>query len=110
MPLIAIGPTNRCPVSNPREVFEGECLAGHEGFLDQGLANAMVHVLPEAMLPRCVLVQAALRVLRTHLLEPTTADVIASADLPDSCAAKGLALTVGRQIDNPEINTHDALV
>ena len=64
MPFVAMFVANRYPLSNPAEVFEGECLARYEGFLHQGLANTVIHVLLEAMLPARVLPEAALGVLR----------------------------------------------
>src|SRR5262245_8492384 len=48
MPLVAIGPANRCPLSYPTQVFEGECLAGDEGFVDELLADTVVGVFLKA--------------------------------------------------------------
>src|SRR5262249_44997759 len=47
VPLVTVCASNRCPLSNPRQVFEGECLARDDGFLDQSLADAVVGVFLE---------------------------------------------------------------
>ena len=48
MPLVAMFVSNRYPLPNPAQVFESDCLARYGGFLDEFLADAVVHVLLEA--------------------------------------------------------------
>src|SRR5262245_32247779 len=98
MPLVAIGPTNRCPRANPGQVFEGECLAGHDGFVHRGLADAVIHVLLETMLPPRVLAETALRVLGIDLLQALAACVIASASLLLRGPAEGVAFAIRGEV------------
>ena len=77
MPLVAMFVPNRYPLSNPAEVFESECLARDDGFLHQGLADTVIHVLLEAALPSRILPETAFGVLGVDLLQPLAACVVA---------------------------------
>src|SRR5258707_3119939 len=59
MPLIAMLVSNRCPLSNPTQVFEGECLARYGGFINQGLPDTAVHIPVQTAIPVRTLAQAA---------------------------------------------------
>jgi hypothetical protein len=73
--------TDRYPLSDSRQIFKSQCLARYGGFLDQGLANTVVHILLEATLPPRVLAQTAFRILRVDLLQALAARMVARASL-----------------------------
>ena len=54
---------NRCSRLDPSQVFQRECLARYDGFVYQGLRDAVVHVLLEAAFPARILSEAAFGVL-----------------------------------------------
>jgi hypothetical protein len=110
MPLVAMFRANRSPFANPRKVFESQCLARYDGFHDQGFADAVIHVPLKTALTARVLSEAALRVLRIHLLQALTAGMVALAGLFDSRAAKGFTRAISRQIDDAQVNTQPPAV
>src|SRR5712692_4761338 len=61
MPFVAIFVPNRCPLSNPREVFQSECLARYDGFVDQGLTDRVVHIFLKTLLTSRELLEATFR-------------------------------------------------
>ena len=63
MPLVAMFAPNRCSLSDPRQVFESDCLARYDGFLDQLLADTVIRVFLEARLTAAHLAQTTLGVL-----------------------------------------------
>src|SRR5262249_8418526 len=103
-PLVAMFVANCCPLPNPAQVFEGECLARYEGFVHQGLRDSVVHVLLEAAFTARVLAQAALRVLGVDLLQPLAACVVALACLLHLPAAEGFPLAIGGETRAAKIN------
>src|SRR5260221_13572258 len=67
MPLIAMLVSNRCPLSNPTQVFEGECLARYGGFRNPGVRGNGIQLPVEAAFPVRILSQAALCILCGYL-------------------------------------------
>jgi hypothetical protein len=98
-----MGAPNRCPLSNPAEVFEGECLARHDGFLDEGFTDTVIDVFLEAgfALPR--LADAPLGVVGATLLQALPPAVVASAHHLNLLAAEALPVAIGGQIDNAQV-------
>ena len=65
----------------------------------------MIHVLLEAAFTPRVLAQAAFGVLGVDLLQPLAAEVVAVRACFTVGAAEVLALAIGGQIDDAQINT-----
>jgi len=105
MPLVALCPTDRSSLSDTGEVFQSECLAGRSGFLDEGLADAMVRIAHKALFAPAVLFQAALGRLRADLLKYLAAAVVPLAGLPNQFARKGLPVAISSQVDDAQVNT-----
>ncbi len=104
MPLVALLSSNRCPLSDACQVFQRECLARYEGFLDQSLADAVVDVSLKAALSPAHLLQAPLGRLGTDLLEYLAALVGALAHSAHLRAGKGLAVAIGGQIHDAQVH------
>src|SRR5579871_3107892 len=105
MPLVALCPTDRSSLSDTGEVFQSECLAGRSGFLDEGLADAMVRIAHKALFAPAVLFQEALGRLRADLLKYLAAAVVPLAGLPNQFARKGLPVAISSQVDDAQVNT-----
>ena len=69
MPFVAILTPNRCPLSNPREVFERECLARYDGFVDQGSTDLLVDIFLKTLLASRKLLEATLCRTGPHPLQ-----------------------------------------
>src|SRR5258708_37302665 len=103
MPLIAMLVSNRCPLSNPTQVFEGECLARDGGCSNQGLRDTVIHIpLKAAFLVR-ILAQAALGILGVDLLQALAAQGIARTHDMNLYTAEGLPVAIRRQIDDTQV-------
>ena len=105
MPLVAIGPANRCPLSNPRQVFERECLAGHDGFVDQRLADHVVGMGLEPRLTPPHAADAALGVTGADFLEAAPPEMGAVAYGVHQGPGEMRACAVGSEIDNAQVPT-----
>jgi len=109
MPFVAIDPANRCPLSNATQVFEGECLAGHDGFVHELLTDAMIGVFLEASFTPPHPADTALGVARPTLLQALAAKMEASAHFVDLLTGEALPRTIRSQIDDSEIHTQYAI-
>src|SRR4029077_15572420 len=102
MPLVTMFASNRCSRSNPTEVFERDCLARCDGFLNQLLANTVIGVTLETGLAAAHLPQTAFGVLRTDLLQSLAAQIIAATDDGNNLPGEVLALAVGGQVHDAQ--------
>src|SRR5581483_1192365 len=110
MPFVAMFAANRCSLSDPTQVFESECLARYDGFLDELLADAVVGVALETGLTTAVAYQAPLGVLGSALLEALTPQVIAVADVVNHGPGEVLAFAISRKIHDAQVNAQGAAV
>ena len=110
MPRVTMFVTNRDPLPDATQVFERECLARYDGFgVPRFSQCGDSHPVEAAFFAR-VLAQAALGVLGVDRLKTLAALVIAGANHVHLSAAEGLPLTIGRQIDNTQVNTQRAAI
>ena len=68
MPLVTVFALNRDLLPNAGQVFESQCLARYDGFVDQGLADGMVDGFHVAMLAPAHLLEATFGRFGSYLL------------------------------------------
>jgi hypothetical protein len=100
--LRQVGPDS---LTNACQVFESQCLASTNGFVDKGLGYAMVDIFLKALFASRELPQTAFGRASTHALQRLTPLVIVHADFMDFGTAKGLPSAIGGKIDDPQVNT-----
>ncbi len=100
--------SNRDPLTNPRQVFEGECLARYGGFSHQGFREAVVDLLLEATFAAHILPEAALRVLGADFLESLTAQVGVVACGMDQGTGALLARASGSEVHDAQVSPQDS--
>jgi hypothetical protein len=79
VPFIAVFAPNHCRVPDTSEIFQGQCLARYNGFLDQGLRYLVIDVSHEAALPPAHLLETAFRRTSAYPLQASaTGDKVAA--------------------------------
>lgn len=101
-PLTAPG---RYPVADTLEIFERNSAAGAFSSRNERLRDAVVDVALEPALPASEFAEPPLGSLGAALLETGTATGKMGANLFDGFACHHVAVAVGRDVDDPEIDT-----
>src|SRR5260221_14284371 len=101
---------NRCSLNDSAQVFKSDCLAQYGGFLNEPLADAVVGVALEAdfLLPHAA--DTPLRIAAPAFLEALASQVVASADEVNNRPSEALALAVGGQLHNAQIDTQRPII
>jgi hypothetical protein len=101
----ALRPTNRCPLSEVSQVFQGKPSARFFSFLDYPLRNDVVGISLEPLLPAGNLLKVALGALRARLSQLTTDTLVACSRLFDALAGMCFSVGVGGEIDDTQVDT-----
>lgn len=96
---------NRCPFVDMCQVFDCNPTSGVFGFLNELLADAMIHIGSKSCLLPVELLQMALGTSRTSFLEATTQSEPALSALLDSEAREDLSVAINGDIDDTHIYT-----
>ena len=104
VPFIAVLSSNHCPVPDTCEVFKGKCLARYDGFVYQGLCDAVIDISLETLFAPAHLLEAAFSGTGPNALQDLAALVIAHPDRVYFGTRKGFTHAIGCQIDYPKIN------
>lgn len=69
MPFVAVFAPNHCLLSNAAQVFESQCLARYDGFVDQGLTDFVVDIFHVAAFSPAYLLEATFGRFGSHPLQ-----------------------------------------
>lgn len=103
MPRPVSGP-NRCPIADALEVFEGNPAVGALGQPDKLVADAVVLVPPVICLASGHPLELTPGALGAGLLVGPSGFVATATDLLDGLARVGVAVGIGGEMDDPEID------
>jgi hypothetical protein len=101
---VPLRPTSRCPLSNARQVFDGNGGSGVFGLPHDALADAMVFVGSKVCLPLSNLAQPAASTLAAALVEIAPALAIALTNRFDAVTRVGFTIGVNGQVDDAQID------
>ncbi len=104
VPFVAVFAASHCPIPDAGEVFQGQCLARYDGFVYQGLGNAVIDVFHVAALPSTHLFEATFGRFGADPLQGGAAGDVATAGLPHGRARKALPGTVCCDMDQTQVD------
>ncbi len=104
----ALRPSNRDSLADLRQILDGECLTGRACLLHQRLADAVVDIPLESRLFSCVLAEPPAGAARVGGLEPLAVLEPALAYPLDIRPAVRLALAIGSQVHDAQVNAQEA--
>ncbi len=104
VPFVAVFAASHCPIPDAGEVFQGQCLARYDGFVYQGLGNAVIDVFHVAALPSTHLFEATFGRFGADPLQGGSAGDVATAGLPHGRARKVLPGTVCCDMDQTQVD------
>src|SRR5712691_12921398 len=78
VPFIAVFSPNVNSLTNACQVFQSECLARYNGFLDQGATDLLIRVLHEAFFTSTQFLETALGGAGSHTLQFLAAFVVSN--------------------------------
>jgi len=105
----AMCPTNRCPLADARQIFEGNRAGGVLGLSHNLLGDAMVSIAPESLLVLPEAVEMPLGARRVGALERSAEFGGLAAHLLDARAGVRDAIGINGEVDDAEVYAENAL-
>src|SRR5262249_21176089 len=110
VPLVAMCPTSRCSLADSRQILRSDCLAGHDGVLNEVLADNLVGGALEVGFASPRAGDTALGALGADLLETLSAQMVATANKVNDLAGEALACAVSCQVGDAQIDAQPPAV
>ena len=95
---------NRYPIANMRQFFQRDSSRGAFSLRNKSFADDVVGVALEAALPAAELPQSPFGAACADRLQRCSAFAIPLAALVYGCAAEGLAVAIGRKVDDAQVH------
>ncbi len=104
MPFVTVFAANRDSLSQASEVFQGECLARYDSFLDQGLRDPVVDITHPAPLAPAHPLQAPFGGTSPYTLQSGPAGDITTAFLAHKSTCKLLPFAIGCHVHEAQVD------